>query len=68
MFTKSMLVSKYVLQEKWEVIKSSVDSKFDNLIDFSEDETKNWLVTFINYNGDQLATTTQLWVDAQDIE
>jgi hypothetical protein len=49
-------------------MKISLANDFDILIEFPEEELKQWLVTFVNDNEDHLSTIHQLQVECKEVE
>jgi hypothetical protein len=49
-------------------IKASWANEFDQLTDFSKDEIKWWLVTFVDNNEDHLASIEKLHSEFEEIE
>jgi hypothetical protein len=63
-----MVITKEQLDTELGMIKASWESEFDDLTEFSEDEIKWWLVTFVNNNEDHLASIEQLHSEFKEIE
>jgi hypothetical protein len=51
-----------------EALKTSWDSDFDNLTEFSEEEVEKWLIHYVNKNEDIEDTIHQLGFDFKDME
>lgn len=48
------------LEKEMTIITTSWANEFNNIIGFPKDDSKRWLVTFVNDNKDYSATINQL--------
>jgi hypothetical protein len=57
------MITKEELDSHLAIMKTSLASDFDNLMEFLEEEIKQWIVTFFNENEDHLSTIQQHQVE-----
>jgi hypothetical protein len=62
------MITKEELNSDLVAMKTSLASDFDNLVEFPEEELKQWLVTFVNDNEDHLSSIEQLQLEHKEME
>jgi hypothetical protein len=68
LFINSTMITKEELNSHLVAMKTSLASDFDNLVEFPEEELKQWLVTFVNDNEEHLSAIEQLQLECKEME
>jgi len=63
-----IFMSKEQFKEKLELLKSSLDERFNSLTKYSELEVESWLLSYVNKSEYIEDTLHQLSIDFQDLE
>jgi hypothetical protein len=63
----STIITKEELHSHLEEMRTSLANDFDDLMEFPEEELKQWLVTFLN-DEDHLSTIDQILVECKEVE
>ena len=66
--SNSMLMTRQNFEEKIEELKKTSTEKFDNMIEFTNDDIDSWLVEYTNKNEDIENILQNLSVDLREIE
>jgi hypothetical protein len=68
LFRNSAMITKEELDSQLVAMKTSLATDFDNLVEFPEEELKEWLITFVNDNEEHLLAIKPQQVEHNEIE